>query len=167
MLRTYLDLKTTFYKIAVILSSVGILFHEDSTFCSEVICFERKRGVSHFCCKISSSGLNLFNLRCLSKSIITSNFIWMTIAPRRNNQLFSNHQINKLTYVPSNSKQKCTNYKMVSILNIFHKISHIPIPIILIQLVYYCFLHWSHLPNMAVGDLAFIILYIYGVYKWL
>ena len=21
--------------------------------------------------------------------------------------------------------------------------------------LYYCFLHWSHLPNMAVGDLAF------------
>ena len=21
--------------------------------------------------------------------------------------------------------------------------------------IYYCFLHWSHLPNMAVGDLAF------------
>ena len=79
--------------------------------------------------------MNLFNLRRLSKSIITSNFIWMTIAARRNNQLSSDHQINKLTYAPSNSKQKYTNYKMVSIFNIFHKISHIPIPIILIQLV--------------------------------
>ena len=135
MLCTYLDLKTTFYEIAVILSSVGILFHEDSTFCSEVTCFKRNRGVSHFYCKISSSGLNLFNLRRLSKSIITSNFIWTTITPRRNNQLSSNHQINKLTYVPSNSKQKYTNYKMVSIFNIFHKISHIAIQIILIQLV--------------------------------
>ena len=38
MLCTYLDLKT-FYEIAVIFSSVGILFHKDSTFCSEVICF--------------------------------------------------------------------------------------------------------------------------------
>ena len=66
MLCTYLDLKTTFYKIAVIVSSVGILFHEDSTFCSEVTCFERNRGVSHFYCKMSSSGLNLFNLRRLS-----------------------------------------------------------------------------------------------------
>ena len=59
----------------------------------------------------------------------------MTIAPTRNNQLSSNHQINKLTCVPSNSMQKYTNYKMVSIFNIFHKISHNPIPIILIQLV--------------------------------
>ena len=32
MLCTYLDLKTTFYEIAVILSSLGILFYEDSTF---------------------------------------------------------------------------------------------------------------------------------------
>ena len=134
MLCTYLDLKTTFYEIAVILSSVRILFHEDSTFCSEVTCFERNHGVSHFHCKIKSSGLNLFNLHRLSKSIIWSNFICMTIAPRRNNQLSSNHQIGKLTYVPSNSKQKYTNYKMVSIFDIFHKISHIPI-IILIQLV--------------------------------
>ena len=136
MLCTYLDLKTTFYEIAVSLSSAAILFHEDSTFCSEVTCFEKNRGVSHFHCKISSSGLNLFNLRRLSKSIITSNFIWMTIAPRRNNQLSSNHQINKLTYVPSNPKQKYSHYKIVSIFSIFHKISHIPIPIILIQLVY-------------------------------
>ena len=124
MLDTYLDLKTTFYEIALILSFVGILFHEDSTFCLEVTCFERNRGVSHFHCKISSSGLNLFNSRRLSKSIIT-----------KNNQLSLNHQINKLTYVPYNSKQKYTNYKMVSIFNIFHKILHIPIPIILIQLV--------------------------------
>ena len=136
MLGTYLDLKTTFYKIAIILSSVGILFHEDNTFCSEVTCFERNRGVSHFHRKISSSGLNLFNFRRLSRSIITSNFIWMTRAPRRNNQMSSNCQINKLAYVPYNSKQKYTNYKMVSIFNIFHKISHIPILIILIQLVF-------------------------------
>ena len=128
--------KKTFYEIIVILSSVGILCHKDSTFCSEVTCFERNRGVSHFHCKISSSELNLFNLRRLSKSIITSNFIWMTIAPRHNNRLSSNHQINKLTYAPCNSKQKYTNYGMVSIFNIFHKISHIPIPIILIQLVW-------------------------------
>ena len=60
----------------------------------------------------------------------------MTIAPRRNNRLSSDYQINKLTYVPFISKQKYTNYKMVSIFNIFHNISHIPIPIILIQLVY-------------------------------
>ena len=138
MLCTYLDLKTTFYEIAVILFSVGILFHEGSTFCAEVTCFERNRGVSHFHCKISSSGLNLFNLCHLSKSIIMSNFIWMTIAPRCKNQLSSNYQISKLTYVHSNSKQKYTcNYKMVSIFNIFHKISHILIPIILIQLVYF------------------------------
>ena len=65
----------TFYEIAVILSSVGILFHEDGTFCSEVACFERNRGVSHFHCKTSSSGLNLFNLGRFSKFIITSNFI--------------------------------------------------------------------------------------------
>ena len=51
--------KTTFYEIAVILFSVGILFHEDSTFCSEVTCLERNRGVSHFHCKISSSGVEL------------------------------------------------------------------------------------------------------------
>ena len=75
MLDTFLDLKTTFYKIVLILSFVGILLHEDSTFCSEVTCFERNRGVSHFHCKISSSGLNLFSLRRLSNSIITSNFI--------------------------------------------------------------------------------------------
>ena len=48
MLCTYLDLKTKFYEIAIILSSVGILFHEGSTFCSEVTCFERNLGVSHF-----------------------------------------------------------------------------------------------------------------------
>ena len=29
--------------------------------------------------------------------------------------------------------------------------------------LYYCFLHWSHLPNMAVGDLAFY----YTLYLWL
>ena len=28
--------------------------------------------------------------------------------------------------------------------------------------LYYCFLHWSHLPNMAVGDLAFY----YTLYLW-
>ena len=33
---TYVDLKTQFYEIEVILSSIGILFHDDSTFCSEV-----------------------------------------------------------------------------------------------------------------------------------
>ena len=33
MLSTYLDLKTKFYEIAVILSPVGILFYNDSTFC--------------------------------------------------------------------------------------------------------------------------------------
>ena len=27
--------------------------------------------------------------------------------------------------------------------------------------LYYCFLHWSHLPNMAVGDLAFYTLYLW------
>ena len=61
----------------------------------------------------------------------------MTIAPRRIIQLSSNHQINKLTFVSSNSKPKYTNYRMVSIFNIFFfcKILHIPIPIILIQLV--------------------------------
>ena len=30
--------------------------------------------------------------------------------------------------------------------------------------LYYCFLHWAHPPNMAVGDLGFIILYIYGLH---
>ena len=69
-----LDLKTTFFETAVILSSVGISFHEDSTFCSEVTCFKRYRGISNFIVKISS-GLNLLNLRRLSKSVITSNFI--------------------------------------------------------------------------------------------
>ena len=59
----------------------------------------------------------------------------MTTAPRHNNHLSSNHHINKLTDVPSNLKQKYTYYKMVSIFNIFHKISQISIPIILIQLV--------------------------------
>ena len=28
--------------------------------------------------------------------------------------------------------------------------------------LYYCFLHWAHLPNMAVGDLAFY----YTLYLW-
>ena len=78
MLCTYLDLKTKFHEIEVILSSVGILFAEDSTFCSAVTCFKRNRSVSHFHCKISSPGLNVLNLRRLSISIITSNFIWMT-----------------------------------------------------------------------------------------
>ena len=44
----YINLKTKFYEIAVILASVGILFHDDSTFCSEVTWFERNLGVSHF-----------------------------------------------------------------------------------------------------------------------
>ena len=48
MLCTYLDLKTKLYEIAVILSSVRILFHDDSSFCSEVTCFESNLGVSHF-----------------------------------------------------------------------------------------------------------------------
>ena len=48
MLCTYLDLKTTFHETAVILSSIGILFHEDSNFCSEVTCFQRNLGVAHF-----------------------------------------------------------------------------------------------------------------------
>ena len=36
--------------IAIILSSVGILFHDDSAFCSgsEGTCFQRNLGVSHF-----------------------------------------------------------------------------------------------------------------------
>ena len=44
--------KSKFYEIPVFLSSVGILFHDDSTFCSEVTCFERNLGVSHFFCNI-------------------------------------------------------------------------------------------------------------------
>ena len=134
MLCTYVDLKTKCYEIAVILSSIVILFNDDSTFCSEVTCFERNLSVSHFHHNIYSLGVNLFNLRRLSKSI-TSNFIWITKTLRRNNQLSSNYQINKLTYVSFNAKQQYANCKMVSIFNIFHKISHIPIPIILIQLV--------------------------------
>ena len=56
---TYLDLKTTFYGIVVILSSVGILFHEDSTFCSEVTCFERNAWCFHiFIVTFQSSGVN-------------------------------------------------------------------------------------------------------------
>ena len=30
--------------------------------------------------------------------------------------------------------------------------------------LYYCFLYWAHPPNMAVGDLGFIILYMYGLH---
>ena len=45
----------------------------------------------------------------------------MTIAPRRNNRLSSNHQINKLTYVPSIWKLNYTNYRMVRIFYIFLK----------------------------------------------
>ena len=49
MLCNYLDFKKkTFYKIAVILSSVGILFHDDSTICSDITCFEGNFSVSHF-----------------------------------------------------------------------------------------------------------------------
>ena len=48
MLCTYLDLKTKLYNIAVVLSSAGILFHDDSTICSEVKCFERNLGVHIF-----------------------------------------------------------------------------------------------------------------------
>ena len=36
------------HEIAVILSSVGISFDENSTFCSGVTCFEINLGVSNF-----------------------------------------------------------------------------------------------------------------------
>ena len=63
MLCTYLDLKAKLYTFlpligsfiniadnvyAVILSSVGMLFPDDSQFCSEVTCFRRNLGVFTF-----------------------------------------------------------------------------------------------------------------------
>ena len=42
-----------------------------------------------------------------------------------------------------------------------------PVKLICYFVLYYCFLQWDHLPNMAVGDLAFFfILYIYGMCLW-
>ena len=76
MLCTYKDLRTKFYEIAVILSSVGILFHDDITFCSEINSFERNLGVSHSQRNIKSAGVNLFNLRCLR------DHNWMLLAHR-------------------------------------------------------------------------------------
>ena len=50
-----------------------------------------------------------------------------------------------------------------SLNNIVHyKYSLSPASNWFVTLLYYCFLHWDHLPNMAVGDLAFH----YTLYLW-
>ena len=134
MLCTYLDLKTKFHEIEVILSSVGILFAEDSTFCSEVTCFKRNRGVSHFHCKISSPGLNLLNLRCLSISIIIRriSFEWpMAMQARRAKVLTQvymlDSKIRKL-FRPCKNRRKRQNVINSSVQHLISLIFSIHVP---------------------------------------